>query len=159
MRDTLGRSSSNGPGVSGAGNGGTTWRRTRTVLPDGLIAALEDVRSQLTDLPKSVILREFEGNAASARNFLHYLAFRRVDLRSSQELLARMGLSSLGHAESHVLENLDAVLGHLYRMAGRTPRTVRRRTPRTAGPRRSGCTAMRRCCSDPPDRSEAPGSW
>ena len=89
--------------------------------PNELIVALEGVRTQLAELPRSMDLREFEANASSARNLLHYLALRRVDLRTFQELLAQMGLSSLGHAESHVLENLDSVLGHLYRMAGRPP--------------------------------------
>jgi len=55
----------------------------------------------------------------SARNFSHYLGLRRLDLRSLQEKLARIGVSSLGRAESHVLANLDKVLGILHRLADR----------------------------------------
>lgn len=39
----------------------------------------------------------------SAKNLVHYLAFRRRDLRPLQMRLAELGLSSLGRAESHVL--------------------------------------------------------
>jgi len=56
---------------------------------------------------------------ASARNFAHYLRLRQSDRRPLQESLARVGLSSLGRAESHVLANLDKVLGILHRMTGR----------------------------------------
>ena len=62
--------------------------------------------------------------AASARNLAHYLALRRTDIRALQERLAWVGVSSLGRAETHVLANLDKVLGILHRLAGRpwTPR-------------------------------------
>ena len=52
----------------------------------------------------------------SARNLVHYLALRRHDRRDLQEWLSRVGLSSLGRAESHVLANLDKVLGILHRL-------------------------------------------
>lgn len=55
---------------------------------------------------------------ASARNLTHYLALRETDHRQLQEALARLGLSSLGRAESHVLANLDKVLGILHRLTG-----------------------------------------
>jgi pyruvate kinase len=54
---------------------------------------------------------------ASARNLAHYLALRQHDRRSLQQALARLGLSSLGRSESHVLANLDKVLGILHRLA------------------------------------------
>ena len=57
---------------------------------------------------------------ASAFNLLHYLALRRTDLRRLQDRLALMGVSSLGRAETHVLANVDKVLGILHRLAGRT---------------------------------------
>ncbi len=56
---------------------------------------------------------------ASAINLAHYLAMRRVDLRALQERLAWLGVSSMGRAETHVLANLDKVLGILHRLAGR----------------------------------------
>jgi pyruvate kinase len=55
---------------------------------------------------------------ASARNLAHYLALRQSDRRPLQEWLAWVGLSSLGRAESHVLANLDKVLGVLHRLTG-----------------------------------------
>jgi pyruvate kinase len=55
---------------------------------------------------------------ASARNLAHYLALRKSDRRPLQEQLARIGVSSLGRAESHVLANLDKVLGILHRLSG-----------------------------------------
>ena len=55
----------------------------------------------------------------SAANLAHYLALREVDLRTLQSRLARLGVSSLGRSENHVLANLDKVLGILHRLAGR----------------------------------------
>ena len=55
---------------------------------------------------------------ASARNLAHYLALRHSDRRDLQEWLSRVGLSSLGRAESHVMANLDKVLGILHRLTG-----------------------------------------
>lgn len=54
----------------------------------------------------------------SARNLIHYLALRVHDLRPVQEQLAWLGLSSMGRAESHVLANLDKVLGILHCLTG-----------------------------------------
>lgn len=55
---------------------------------------------------------------AGARNLAHYLALRQSDCRPLQERLANMGLSSLGRTESHVLANVDRVLGILHRLSG-----------------------------------------
>lgn len=54
----------------------------------------------------------------SARNLVHFLALRATDLRELQNRLAWLGLSSLGRAESHVLANVDKVLGLLHRLTG-----------------------------------------
>ena len=53
---------------------------------------------------------------SSAINLLHYLSLRRHDLRSIQDRLAELGLSSLGRAEPHVLATLDSVLNVLGRL-------------------------------------------
>jgi hypothetical protein len=60
--------------------------------------------------------------AASALNFAHYLAFRRIDLRSLQRRLMVLGLSSLGRSDGHVLATLDAIAWALARMAGQDSR-------------------------------------
>lgn len=59
-----------------------------------------------------------ESYRASARNLTHYLALREADRRHLQAQLASIGVSSLGRAESHVLANLDKVLGILHRLSG-----------------------------------------
>ena len=45
----------------------------------------------------------------SALNFLHYLAVRRRDVSELQDLLSRLGLSSLGRMEAHVMDSLSTV--------------------------------------------------
>ena len=55
----------------------------------------------------------------SAENLLHYLAFRSQDLRPLQNSLARLGLSSLGQAEPHVLASINIVLHNLYLLNGK----------------------------------------
>lgn len=56
--------------------------------------------------------------ASSARNLAHYLAVRRHDIRDLQRELARLGLSSLGRMEAHVMASLDAVHAALCRLRG-----------------------------------------
>ena len=87
-----------------------------------LIEQLSAVRSAMLDLEDSlsdVVCGVHPTYTLSARNFAHYLALRRFDLRKLQEKLARTGVSSLGRAESHVLANLDKVLGILHRLVER----------------------------------------
>jgi pyruvate kinase len=50
----------------------------------------------------------------SALNLVHYLGVRRHDVRPLQDVLARIGLSSLGRMEAHVMASLNAVLRILY---------------------------------------------
>jgi pyruvate kinase len=54
----------------------------------------------------------------SARNLVHYLAVRRHDVRTLQAELARLGLSSLGRMEAHVMASLQAVLQVLHALRG-----------------------------------------
>ncbi len=74
---------------------------------------LSAIRSEIVEAPalSSTHLQKVHSNyQKSARNLLHYLALRRHDLRPLQLRLAALGLSSLGHAESHVLATVDSVL-------------------------------------------------
>ncbi|MGH9852058.1 MAG: pyruvate kinase, partial [Blastocatellia bacterium] len=57
------------------------------------------------------------GYRDSARNLLHYLAVRQVDVRQLQMALAAIGLSSLGRMEAYTLSTLHAVLFALHRIA------------------------------------------
>jgi pyruvate kinase len=89
---------------------------------EALIAELWSLRKLMLDHAAGLDpwLREVDpAHAPSAANLAHYLAMRRVDLRPLQQRLARLGVSSLGRAETHVLANLDKVLGILHRLAGR----------------------------------------
>jgi pyruvate kinase len=87
----------------------------------GLIKEIERVRSAALKREAILDLGQFGDHLQSARNLVHYLAMRRFDLRTTQERLATLGVSSLGQSEGHVLYNLDAVLSILYRLAGLTP--------------------------------------
>jgi len=55
----------------------------------------------------------------SARNLLHYLAVRQIDIRQLQIGLASIGLSSLGRMEAHTLSTLGEVLFALHRITDR----------------------------------------
>jgi len=49
----------------------------------------------------------------SGENFVHYLALRQADLKDLQLRLAQVGLSSLGRAESCVIENVQQTLARV----------------------------------------------
>jgi pyruvate kinase len=87
------------------------------------IDELSALRADLVALPAhlSDSLRAVHPNhAAGATNLVHYVRLRRHDVRALQDRLAWIGVSSLGRAESHVLANVDKVLGLLTRLAGRS---------------------------------------
>ncbi len=89
---------------------------------DALIAELWSLREALVAMEHRLApwLREAApAQVASAVNLTHFLALRHIDLRRLQERLAWVGVSSLGRAESHVMANVDKVLGILHRLAGR----------------------------------------
>lgn len=96
-----------------------------------LITEIESVRSAALQREAALDLGQFGDHLQSARNLVHYLVLRRFDLRTTQERLAALGVSSLGRSEGHVLYNLDVVLAILHRLAGLTPprRTVGCVTP------------------------------
>ena len=56
----------------------------------------------------------------SAINLVHYVELRHHDIRTLQNRLSALGLSSLGRSESHVMATVDAVLAALARLAGRS---------------------------------------
>jgi len=119
---------------------------------EGLITEIESVRSATLQREADLDMSQFGDHLQSAKNLVHYLALRRFDLRATQEMLASLGISSLGRSEGHVLNNLDVVLTILYRLAGLTPpkRAVggippaegrlilERNAARLLGPRREG---------------------
>lgn len=89
---------------------------------DGLLHQLLAVRADLIQAEKkaaSVLKAVHPGQRQSARNLIHYLAFRQHDLQDVQSDLAALGLSSLGRLEGHVLATLDAVVENLQRLLGK----------------------------------------
>jgi pyruvate kinase len=63
----------------------------------------------------------------AARNLLHYLALRSIDIRGMQDALHAEGLSSLASAESHIRSQVQAVrkrLGHGYAPAAQEVGTI-----------------------------------
>jgi pyruvate kinase len=79
------------------------------VIRSEMLGVEEQFLAHLDDLP--------EARRVSARNLLHYLALRRHDVRSLQDQLSAVGLSSLGQAEAQALEDIDTVLGVIGRLA------------------------------------------
>jgi pyruvate kinase len=97
-----------------------------------LLWELSDIRADMLQLEAGYRARTAEVHHAyrrSASNLLHYLAMRKRDLRSLQQSLAALGLSSLGRSESHVLASVQAVLEVLHQLAGR-----QRQSPATVEP-------------------------
>jgi len=82
-----------------------------------LVHQLNGIRGTMLELESSVDLNQFGSRKTSAANLLHYVALRRQDIRSLQEKLELMGISSLGRSEGHVLYNIDAVIRILQRLA------------------------------------------
>ncbi|MGB8436847.1 MAG: pyruvate kinase [Burkholderiales bacterium] len=100
-------------------DGAEAWNRDAVEI---LIAQLAALRSEMTAFEAGLVPRLVGVEPtflASARNLAHYLALRRTDIRSLQERLAWVGASSLGRGETHVLANLDKVIGILNRLVGR----------------------------------------
>ncbi len=91
---------------------------------EDLIRQVESLRlaiEQRTEPGKALLLELPANRRRSAENLLHYLALRSRDLRPLQDHLARLGLSSLGRVEAHVMATLAAVLHNLYLLSGREP--------------------------------------
>ncbi|MFC1465942.1 MAG: pyruvate kinase [Candidatus Brachytrichaceae bacterium NZ_4S206] len=92
--------------------------------PERLITPVMELRQRALALEQQyqdAVNQAASGYRESARNLLHYLALRQVDVRDLQDELAALGLSSLGRSEAHTLHTLDAVLIALHRLAGREP--------------------------------------
>jgi len=105
--------------------------RQRTEREVTLALRLERAARGVEELRRAALAAEHEFNAEldlvapsmreSASNLVHYLAVRRHDVRELQDDLARLGLSSLGRLEGHVMASLVAVLQVLYALRGHTP--------------------------------------
>ncbi|AHM62047.1 pyruvate kinase [Flammeovirgaceae bacterium 311] len=85
----------------------------------GLLQKIEEVLSKAQVLENNYADATSKVHPAfnrSVRNLLHYLALRNTDIRSIQEQLSTLGLSSLGRSESHVLPSLHVLRLQLQQM-------------------------------------------
>jgi pyruvate kinase len=90
-------------------------------LIDGCIDELEELRARMLDAEQAsalLILEVHPDHRGSAVNLIHYRELRQHDIRDLQHRLARLGISSLSHAEQHVLGAFDTVVAVLRRMRG-----------------------------------------
>jgi pyruvate kinase len=90
-------------------------------LIDGCIDELDELRSRMLDAERAsalLILEVHPDHRESAVNLIHYRELRQHDVRDLQHRLARLGISSLSHAEQHVLGAFDTVIAVLRRMRG-----------------------------------------
>ena len=88
-----------------------------------LLQRLTELRTQVTATQERLLEGwrphlEFRGFLGSAANLAAYVALRRHDLRELQGRLTRLGLSSLGDCEGHVLATLEAVTHALLLIQG-----------------------------------------
>ena len=90
--------------------------------PERLIAPVAELRQRALAMEQrhqDPVARAAPAYRESARNLLHYLALRQVDVRDLQDDLAALGLSSLGRSEAHTLHTLESVLLALHRLSSR----------------------------------------
>ncbi len=89
---------------------------------DALCAQLESIRSRAAELEARFapeladVHPEF---SESARNLIHYVALRQIDVRGLQDQLTQLGLSSLGRAEQHVMASVQSVINALQSLRGK----------------------------------------
>lgn len=105
--------------LNGKGSASANLKKSRQELLD-LIQQLTIIRQEMLCFPERLKGSINEIDSAyreSSKNLLHYLAFRRHDLRILQAELAELGLSSLGRSESHVMATIESVLHTLSQLA------------------------------------------
>lgn len=87
---------------------------TLELIPeDELINKLQAVRTSLLQVEEDnkALLKSIHPNYYyNALNFLRYLKFRTYDISEIQADLTALGISSLSHAERHVLANIENIL-------------------------------------------------
>lgn len=87
-----------------------------------LQTALEDKEANSQDRINAVC----DTYKESARNLLHYQAFREFDLRAVQKQLRNLSLSRLANAEGHLMASLHNTLHILHRLIDKKPPKTRR---------------------------------
>jgi pyruvate kinase len=146
------------PGTGDVPGGCAVDRTAHTpASADVLLAAVGSLRDAAVALERESaadLERALPTHRRSVANLLHYLALRRLDLRELQDRLGRIGLSSLGRMEAHVLASLDAVAAALRALAGQggpVPPAARH-CPFEAGDARLAAGARRAFGDEPAER-------
>ncbi|MBK7879591.1 MAG: pyruvate kinase [Saprospiraceae bacterium] len=83
---------------------------------NSVIKKLEEIDQKMasTEFQYQNLIKDLNpSNQKNARNFLHYLALRSMDIREIQNQLHSLGLSSMASAESHIRRQLHAILNIL----------------------------------------------
>jgi pyruvate kinase len=107
--------------MSHSAQAGESLRTSELQLVNELIRELDRIYKRLEALSDPGITSVHPAWRKSALNLLHYLELRRHDIRPLQLKLAKLGLSSLGRAEAHVMATLRAVVRTLHYLDGREP--------------------------------------
>src|SRR5699024_6824158 len=118
-----------GPGTAGTMAASVGWEHPADAKEDAV--AITDLIQDVSAL-RSRLLEAESRHAAqldavrdrhrpSARNLVHYVALRSLDLRDLQDRLTSVGISSLGRMEAGVLGHLDTVLTALRAQLDDTP--------------------------------------
>ena len=101
-----------------SGNAQHPWKE-----PTQLLSDLQQLRARVID-DQQALLQEWHSwlgepaCPAGIANLAAYISLRRHELRNLQMRLTRLGLSSLGRSESHVLTSLDTVIAVLQTLTG-----------------------------------------
>jgi len=77
-----------------------------TRMIEKIDAIIEEAKAQEEQLADT-LARVHDNYLPSARNLLHYRAFRQHDLRKLQKALGNLGLSRLAKSQSHVMASLE----------------------------------------------------
>lgn len=114
---------------------------------DDLLSVIRRVKQTDQDQPPST-----EKKRSSARNLVHYRAFRSEDISAMQERLGRLGLSRFARAEGHVLFSLRQVEKILKIMLGEESDTGTMDGPTYNEALRQLAENTRRLLGDRPER-------
>lgn len=93
-------------------------------LPNQVYDEMIELREHVVDLGDGLYKKwvkddSLEHSNLNKLNLCYYLALRSIDIRPLQEKLVLLGLSTLGRAEAHILESIDAIIASLERIVGK----------------------------------------
>ncbi len=112
-----------------------------------LIKPITDLERRMLDLEQShrvEIDRVAPALQDSARNLIHYLALRQVDVRKLQLDLSELGLSSIGRMEANTLNGLQNVLRALHVLSGLSQDAKHAHEQRTSDTHEAGGVRLKR---------------